>query len=77
MPWKIEHVCHLGQTELQDYAVMKGTREPIGDLTRVVCPNCREEFYIVGHEMFSEAAQTNIPGGSLPPGFIVARSRIS
>jgi hypothetical protein len=79
VPWLIQHKCSLAQAESEpsDYAVMRGTHngEPI---TRVVCPNkdCREEFFILGTEMFNEAIPDSRPSG-LPPGFVVLRSRTS
>ena len=72
MPWLIQHKCNVGQSDLSEYAVVKGRRND-QDLTRVVCQNpaCGEEFYILGHELFSEAVPDH---SGLPPGFLIART---
>ena len=79
MPWLIQHKCNMGQSDLGEYAITKLRRdgEPF---TRVSCssPECREEFILVGHEMFDEAVSmhqaASISGHSLPPGFVIPRS---
>ena len=81
MPWLIQHKCNLGQAGESEYAVMLGKRDGV-ELTRVICPapDCREEFYIIGHDVFAEAIQTRTNGdltSNLPPGFLIARSRRS
>jgi hypothetical protein len=81
MPWLIQHKCRPDQADNSHYAILRGERDGV-PLTRITCPNasCREEFYILGHEMFEEAhssdeinRQTKLTG--LPPGFVIARTR--
>lgn len=82
MPWLIQHKCSPGQSGMSEYAILRGERDGI-PLTRIMCPkkDCNEEFFIMGHEMFSEAQGTSpeaggsVPGSGLPPGFVIARSR--
>jgi hypothetical protein len=78
MPWLIQHKCNPSDPEPSEYGIMRGERSGL-PLTRIMCPNsgCREEFFIVGHEMFTEAEQVNQGGQpvGLPPGFLIARSR--
>jgi hypothetical protein len=76
VPWLIQHKCNITQSGFSEYAIFKVHREG-QDLTRVTCPNvdCREEFVILGHEMFTEA----VPAKRVlvPPGIIVPTSRRS
>jgi hypothetical protein len=75
MPWLIQHKCTITQPESSEYAVLRGEREGL-PVSQVRCLNdeCREEFYILGHEMFNEAIPDN---PRMPPGFLIARSRKS
>lgn len=78
MPWLILHRCSISQSEPSEYAIIRSVHD--GEkVTRVVCPNsdCREEFLILGHELFDEAVSNEQLAGltGLPPGFVIARSR--
>jgi hypothetical protein len=76
MPWLILHRCNVSQSEPSEYSVIKVRRDN-EVLTQVVCPNpdCREEFFVKGHEMFSEAvSELNGQRSNLPPGFVIART---
>lgn len=75
MPWLIQHRCSMLQPVPSEYAVMKAEADG-QKVTRVSCPNpeCREEFFVLGHEMFSEAIPDKVVSG-LPPGFLIPRSR--
>lgn len=78
MPWLIQHKCNLSDTEVANYSMMAAKRTETGeDITRVMCPSCGEEFIMLGHDMFKEGHSTKGAGLSLPPGFVVARSRRS
>jgi hypothetical protein len=84
MPFKIDHICNPGDPTPKPYSIMRGERT-LGTLkvplTRILCtdPTCREEFFILGHEMFNQAHTNDEvqPGRDLPPGFVIARSRSS
>ena len=69
MPWLIQHKCNMSG-EITDYAIMRAEHNG-QKLTKVVCPkpDCREEFIIIGHEMFGEATDSKAIGPGLPPGF--------
>ena len=76
MPWLIQHKCYQSQSGESEYAVSKGASDG-KNLTRVLCPNpdCREEFFILGHEMFDEAISNQSSSlAGLPPGFLIPRS---
>lgn len=77
MPWLILHRCNVSQSEPSEYSVIKTNRD--GErLTQVVCPNpeCREEFFVKGTEMFDEAvSEMNGQRSGLPPGFVIARTK--
>ena len=74
--WKIEHKCYFSQPEPSEYGVLKMERDG-KQVTRVVCvnPECKEEFFILGHEIFNESINSNEVNPNLPPGFVVVRSR--
>ena len=76
MPWLINHACRMGQSP-QPYAIqLVGTPEE--PMTKVRCVGeCREEFTVVGDDMFAEAKRSNELGKDLPPGFVIARSHVS
>lgn len=71
--WQILHKCE--QTgNIAEYAVMqKWTNDaPKRPLTQFVCPICREEFFVLGHEAFHEAkSMQEQVGRNLPPGFLL------
>jgi hypothetical protein len=76
MPWLIQHKCSPADPEPVSYAIYKTTVDG-QDISRVECPKCREQFFVLGHEMFGEA-HTNEdarPLAGLPPGFVIARTR--
>lgn len=73
MAWMIRHRCNVTDSEDRDYAIFKGERN--GEkVTKVECPNCREQFYMVGHGMFEDAQPSSAaePGTypGLPAGFV-------
>jgi hypothetical protein len=76
MPWKISHRCNVSDSEDADYAVALGSHDGI-QVTRVLCPkaSCREEFFIIGHEMFERAEDVRDKYPGLPPGFILPSRR--
>ncbi len=80
MPWLIQHKCDPTDAEPSEYAILRGERDGMA-LTRVQCPkkDCREEFFIIGHEMFEGAESNSDRVGSrhpdLPPGFVIASRR--
>lgn len=75
MPWMIQHKCHLSDSQVGEYAVVK--KDLPEKITHIKCSNCGEYFNIVGHEMFDEMQPAEVSGYNLPPGFVVARSRTS
>jgi len=75
--WKIVHKCNPGQPD-SEFALLKMERGG-QKFTRVRCTDreCKEEFFVLGHEMFDEAVEVNESNSrhsSLPPGFIIPRS---
>ena len=71
----LSHKCNEGDPPMP-FSVQVGQRafgSVMVPLTRVICPKCREEFYVVGHEMFGGAQPAEARNG-LPPGFVIARS---
>jgi len=79
MPWLIQHKCNPADPDLSNYAIMRGGTTDM-PLTKITCPSCREEFFILGHEMFQEAhtaeEQSRLTmAAGLPPGFVIARTR--
>lgn len=74
MPWQLLHKCNLAQATPGEYGTAKLTRNG-EDLTQVICPLCRETFYIKGHEWFDEAMPSHEVGANLPAGFLIARTR--
>lgn len=81
MAWLINHKCSPADADLTPYAIMRGVRGGL-ELTRIVCTRpggCREEFYVLGHDMFQEANSSDDLSRqsrpNLPPGFVIARTR--
>lgn len=70
----IQHKCHLSDSDLGQYAVMK-IDQPTKK-TRLHCQACGEFFFIEGHEMFEEMTPTRLSSYKMPPGFVVARTKI-
>lgn len=76
--FKIEHKCNESDPALTPYSIQIGQRafgSVMMPLSRVICPKCREEFYVLGHEMFS-GAEARGPSG-MPQGFVIARSGLN
>lgn len=71
--FKIEHKCHVSSAEPDPYTISIGSRTIGGiitPITRVKCPRCDEEFFVLGHEMFGGAQAR---GTDMPDGFVIAR----
>lgn len=77
--WQMMHKCSPGQ-DFQEYALMEKWTDdaPKRPLTQVFCPSCKEEFFVLGHELFHEARTMRESQSSrLPPGFVIPRARIA
>lgn len=77
MPWKLEHKCHIADADAdtKPYGMLRLTNPDSGQqVTKAVCPNCREELVFLGQEPFGEAQAIDTSTG-LPPGFLLPRSR--
>lgn len=80
--FKLEHRCTDEDPEPVPYSIQIGQRDIGGGklqpMTRVICPKCREEFYVLGHEMFAGARPTtSASGAGSIPGFVIPRAGLS
>lgn len=72
MPWNINHRCNMTSPP-SEFGAMKAVQNG-QKVTRVMCPKCREEFVILGHDMFNEATPVGGSTTGLPPGFLLPKS---
>lgn len=76
MPWSIEHKCSMGDAEPTEFAMLAGKLiETQQEVTRILCPECTEEFIVLGQEFFHEGHNSTTAGLNLPPGFVIASTR--
>lgn len=71
MAWLLLHKCNVYQPEPRPYGLAKNDDPAQGPLTQAICPSCREQLIIIGHEFFEAAKPNWQMDAKAPPGFTV------